>query len=292
MLSPSFASRYELGTLSDIQQAIAQVKSVTGVAKVFLTGHSTGARYVYLYACARGLEDLKGMIPMDGSPWESAGPAVAGTMDINEGYAALAAGDSAANRSLFSSWGLEPGPQYYDVALTNFATPFAGAVDTYFTLGPTAESPVAGFATVSDYLADQFYRVWGEKQLANVLNGYAKVGPLLDFAIKAGAFHWPLVDYMEDAYLGNWNGNPPVAEQQFSKNIGLVNIPILVFASSEFKTALGFQYRWKQEGYEMIKSADRQYVLLDGFGHLDILVGEQAKELVFTPLYNWLQARK
>lgn len=40
-------------TLSDIQQAIAQVKRLTGADKVFLTGHSTGARYVYLYACAK-----------------------------------------------------------------------------------------------------------------------------------------------------------------------------------------------------------------------------------------------
>jgi len=49
---------------------------------------------------------------------------------------------------------------------------------------------------------------------------------------------------------------------------------------------------WKREGYEMIKSADRQYVLLNGFGHLDILVGEYVKNQVFTVLYNWLQARK
>lgn len=279
-------------TLSDIQQAIAQVKSLTGANKVFLTGHSTGARYVYLYACARGSQDLKGMIPMDGAPWEMSGPTPEGTMDISQGYAALANGDTAANRNLFKSWGMKPGPQYYDVALTNFDPPFAGAVNTYFEQGPTAESPVAGFATVSDYIADQFYRVWGEKQLTNVLNGYAKVGTLLDFVVKAGAEHWPLVDYMEDAYLGNWNGNAPRSDLQFTRDISSVNLPILVFASSEFKDALSFQYRWKWEGYEMIKSADRQYILLNGFGHLDILVGEYAKDQVFTVLYNWLQARK
>ena len=156
---------------------------------------------------------------------------------------------------------------------------------------PAAESPVAGFATVSDYIADQFYRVWGERQLTNVLNGYAKVSVLLDFAMKTGAQHWPLVDYMEDAYLGNWNGKAPLAELQFSRNIGAVNIPILAFSSTEFIDALNGRYRYKREGYEMIKSADRQYVLLDGFGHLDILVGEYAEEQVFIPLYNWLQAR-
>jgi dienelactone hydrolase len=279
-------------TLSDIQQAIAYVKKLTGVKKVFLIGHSSGARFVYLYACARWGEDLKGMIPMDGSPWESAGPSAEGTMDISLGYAALAKGDTPANRALFKSWGLEPGPQYYDVVISRFAAPFNAAVDRYYSEGPTAKSPVAGFPTVSDYIADQFYRVWGERQLTNVLNGFAKVGPLLDFALKAGATHWPLVDYMEDDYLGNWNGNPPVAKLRFAKNIGKINIPILVFASTEWTDALGFQYRWKKEGCEMINSYDRQFVLLNGFGHLDVLVGEYAKERVFIPLYNWLQARK
>ena len=279
-------------TLSDIQHALEYAKRLSGASKVFLTGHSTGARYVYFYACARWEEDLAGMIPMDGSPWEANGsPEPEYKMNIKEGYTALAAGDTATNRELFEGWGLKPGELYYDIMLTNFAPEFGKAVDIYYTEGPTAESPVPGYDTVSDYIADQFYTVWGDKQLTNVLNGYSTVEVLLDFFAEAGVDHWPLVDYLEDAYLGNWVGNPPVGELQFTKNISSVNIPILVFASTEFTDVMGYQYRWKKEGYEMIKSSDRQYVLLDGFGHLDILVGEYAKDRVFEVLYNWLQAR-
>lgn len=60
-------------TLIDIQHAIEYAKELSGASKVFLTGHSTGARYVYFYACARWEKDLAGMIPMDGSPWEMIG---------------------------------------------------------------------------------------------------------------------------------------------------------------------------------------------------------------------------
>lgn len=279
-------------TLSDIQSAISFIKEITAVDKVYLIGHSTGARYVYLYACARWQEDLAGMIPMDGSPWEANGsPEAENQMDIDVGYAALAAGDTPANRALFASWGLDPGELYYDVEITNFATPFGEAVYTYYAEGPNAPSPVPGFATVSDYLADQFYTVWGDGQLTNVLNGYASVAVLLDFVIEAGVDHWPLVDYLEDAYLGNWVGNPPDTTLQFINNIASVNIPILVFASTQWTDALGYQYRWKHEGYEMITSTDRQYVLLEGFGHLDILVGEYARDRVYEVIYNWLEAR-
>jgi len=89
-------------TLSDIQHTIEYAKELSGASKVFLTGHSTGARYVYFYACARWEEDLAGMVPMDGSPWEANGsPLAEYKMNIEEGYAALAAGDTADNRQLF-----------------------------------------------------------------------------------------------------------------------------------------------------------------------------------------------
>jgi pimeloyl-ACP methyl ester carboxylesterase len=280
-------------TLNDIHEAIKQVKFLTGAKKVFLAGHSTGARYVYLYAASKWADDLAGMIPMDGSPWESDGaPAANATMNIDKGYAALKEGDTEANRKLFKSWGLTPGALYYDAVLTTFEPAFYDAIKIYYAKGPNAASPVAGFATVSDYIGNRFHFVWGRRQLTNVRNGTARVDVLLDFALKACVKHWPLVDYMEDAYIGNWNGNPPVADLQFTKNIGSINIPILVFASSEFTDALGFRYEWKKMGYNMVKSKDRQYILLNGFGHLDVLLGEQAKDQVYTTLYNWLETHK
>lgn len=281
-------------TLADIQKVIEFVKQNTGKQKIFLSGHSTGARYVYLYACARGSEDLAGMIPMDGSPWEMNGsPSPESTMDINSGYAALAAGSTEVNRNLFKSWGIEPDTGYYNVIIINWAPKTGEAMHFYFSLPPYGPTygPFEGFPTVSDYIADQMYKVWGDAQLTNIKEGYATVGAMMNMMREVGA-PWPIVDYLEDAYLGNWKGNPPAAELMFTKNIGSVNVPILVFASEMFTTALGYQYRWKREGYEMIKSADRQYILLNGFGHMDILAGEKAKDEVFIPLYNWLQAHK
>jgi alpha-beta hydrolase superfamily lysophospholipase len=281
-------------TLADLRKIIEFVKQKTGRQRIFLSGHSTGARYVYLYACARTAADLAGMIPMDGSPWELNGrPAPESTMDIYSGYTALASGDTEANRKLFQSWGLEPDTGYYNVRIMGWGREMEKAMRTYYSPPPYGPQygPFAGFPTVSAYIAEQLQNIWGEAQFTNIKNGYAKVDVMMNMMSKIGV-PWPLVDYLEDAYLGNWKGNPPEAPLKFLKNIEKIQTPILVFASEMWTTAVGYEYRWKREGYEMIKSADRQYILLKGFGHMDILAGEKAKNEVFVPLYNWLQAHK
>ncbi|PKN65165.1 MAG: hypothetical protein CVU52_11220 [Deltaproteobacteria bacterium HGW-Deltaproteobacteria-10] len=279
-------------TLADLRKIIEFVKQKTGMRKIFLSGHSTGTRYVYLYACARSSEDLAGIIPLDGSPWEMNGrPSSESTMDINSGYTALASGDTEANRKLLSGWGVEPDTGYYNVRIINWAPEMGKAMKYYFSPLPYGPQygPFAGFPTVSDYIADQLQHIWGNAQLTNIKNGYARVEVMMNMMSKVGV-PWPLVDYLEDAYLGNWKGNPPEAKLKFLKNIEKVKTPILAFASEMWTTAVGYEYRWKREGYEMIKSTDRQYILLTGFGHMDILAGEKAKDEVFVPLYNWLQA--
>ena len=277
--------------LTDIQTAIAYAKQVSGVNKVFLAGHSSGAKYVYAYAAQEWGQDLSGMIVMDGSPWEmNAAPAPDNTMDINEVYNALSKGDTAADRAVFAQWSnLTPSPiSYYDNYLPQFGSRFGEAIGIYKDpfKGPSY-GPFAGFATVSDYLADQFQNVFGDKQYCNVENGYSTVEMQVAFATEAAVSYWPLVEYSEDAYTGNWGGDTlSGVGSDYLYNLGRVDIPIIVFASSEWTTALGMEFAWKALGPTLIKNTDRTYILLDGFGHLDILVGEQAQSLVFLPLYN------
>ena len=283
--------------LTDIKDAIAYAKQVSDVNKVFLAGHSSGAKYVYTYAAQEWEQDLSGMIVMDGSPWEMDGvPAENNTMDINEIYSALAKGNTAADRAVFTQWAnLIPSPtNYYDNCLPQFGSLFDEAIGIYEdpSMGP-AYGPFEGFATVNDYLADQFQNVWGNKQYCNVENGYSTVEMQVAFATEAAIAYWPLVEYSEDAYTGNWGGDTPLGVgSDYLYNLGRINIPIVVFASSEWTTAVGMEFAWKALGPTLIKNTDKTYILLDGFGHLDILVGEQSQNLVFLPLYNWLEARR
>lgn len=273
--------------LNDIQQAIKFVKEITGAKKVYLAGHSTGARYVYLYASERWEKDIVGMIVLDGSPWESYGPEELNSMDIDKCYAALSGGDTPENRDLFKSYGLTPGDHYYEAVVAEFAPEFYEAIEAYLQ-DPDAHSPVPDFDTAKDYIASQFHNVWGPKQFSNVLEGYASVDMLLAFCMKATVPYWPLVDYAEDAYIGNWGGKPPKPELRFHDSICEIDVPLIVFASEEFTTALGMQFWYKELGPVMVKSADTEFHLLKQLGHLDALLGEHAKQEVFEPLYDWL----
>jgi pimeloyl-ACP methyl ester carboxylesterase len=273
--------------LDDIQEAVKFVKEMTGAEKVYLAGHSTGARYVYLYAAERWEEDVAGMIVLDGAPWESYGPEELYAMDIDKCYAALSEGDTPENRNLFKSYGLAPGDHYYEATVAEFDSEFYEAIGAYLQdLG--ARSPVPDFDTAKDYIASQFHHVWGAKQFANVLEGYASVGMLVAFVVRAAVPYWPLVDYAEEAYIGNWNGKPPKPELQFHDGICEIDVPLIVFASEEWTTALGMQFWYKQLGPVMVKSADTEFHLLENFGHIDVLLGEYAKQQVFEPLYGWL----
>lgn len=279
--------------LDDLHEAIKYIKSVTGMSKVYVAGHSSGAKYIYLYA-AEHRGDLKGMIVMDGSPWEMDGsPAAANSIDNGKMYDTLNAGNSDANRAIFEGWGLSPDPvTYYNNLLPPFGDGFDQAVNLYKTEGPDY-GPYEGFDTVSDYLEDQFQNVWGDKQFANPEGSYSTVEMLMNFTTQTSVPYWPLIEHADDAYAGNWNGEPPSKPGETLRDkLSKVDVPIIVFSSSEWTTAVGMKFEWKAEGPTMLKTTDQEYHLLDGFGHLDVLIGEQAEALVFEPLYNWLVAHE
>ena len=281
----------EKAYLGDIDAAVGFAKDNSGAGKVFLVGHSSGAKYVYLYA-AQHDGNLIGMVVLDGSPWESDGsPAAARTMNINDFYTAIFSGDTPENRALFESFGLPPNPQYFVYQVPPFGTGFNEGIHLYETEGP-GYGPYEGFPTVSDYLADQYQNVWGDGQLANPVGGFSSVEMLVNFSLQAAIPNWPIIEYTEDAYTGNWDGNlfPPEPATSLRSKLFMVELPIIVFASSGWTTALGMEFEWKALGPTLTRSTDQQYILLDGFGHLDVLMGEQAQAQVFEPLYNWLIA--
>ncbi|MFH1654727.1 MAG: alpha/beta hydrolase [Pseudomonadota bacterium] len=280
--------------IDDIQSIIEFAKVKTGASKVFIAGHSSGGHYVYLYAAERWNDDLSGMIILDSAPWETDGaPTSLESISLNEIHAKLDAGNSEANRAYFQDMGITADPvTYYNNIVLVFGDGFDEAVRLYYDQGPTY-GPYEGFNTVTDYLADQYQNAWGDAQLTNVENNYSTVGMLLAFNMTTDSSYWPLVDYAEETYIGNWDGDTPTGPgYHLRENLGKVDIPIIVFASQMWTDALGMNFEWKAMGPTLIKSTDREYHLLEGFGHLDVLIGEDAKEFVYQPLYDWLEARR
>lgn len=290
--SISFMANWdETAFLNDIDQAVGFSKDNGSMSKIFLVGHGVGAKYTYLYA-AQHSGNLLGMIILDGSPWESDGsPAAMNTMNVQDLYLALQSGDSAENRALFEQFGLTPDPLYYGYQLPAFGAGFNEGIRLYQTEGPDY-GPYEGFPTISDYLADQYQFWWGDGQFSNPLGGFSSVEMLVNFSTQASVPYWPIIEFAEDAYTGNWDGNlfPPEPASSLRSKLFMVETPIIVFASSGWTTALGMQFEWKALGPTLTRSTDQTYTLLEGFGHIDVLIGEQAQAQVFEPMYDWIVA--
>lgn len=93
-------------------------------------------------------------------------------------------------------------------------------------------------------------------------------------------------------YVGNWRGKMPDERLNYFKNLKKIEIPLIVFSSEKWTTALGMQHWYKELGTVLIGGTDTKYVLLEGFGHLDVLMGTYAEKKVFEPLHQWLEKRK
>lgn len=281
--------------ISDLGAACEQVRKITG-KKFFVAGHSTGGRYVYHFT-AKNKCYVKGIISLDGGPWESDGsPASLYTMNLQQGLGAIKSGDNPASRALLEGWGLDIGNHFYNAKLGNWSKHFKAAIIMYYIDGPDTLCPEEWGAetygkTVSEFLKEQFQSVWGNGQFSNVKNGYADIRVLLAFVTNCGT-EWPIAEYLGDAYVGNWRGKMPDKRLSYFKNLKDIKIPLIVFSSKKWTTALGMQPWYKDLGTVLIGSTDTEYVLLEGFGHLDVLMGTHAEKKVFEPLYQWLEKRK
>ncbi len=281
--------------ISDLRKAGKQVRKISG-KKFFVAGHSTGGRYVYHFT-AKNKSYVKGIISLDGGPWESDGsPASLYTMNLQQGLDAIKSGDIPESRTLLEGWGIDIGDHFYNANLGNWSEHFKSAIILYYSDGPDTICPEewgseTSGKTVSEFLKEQFQSVWGNGQFSNIENGYADIGVLLAFITNCGT-EWPIAEYLGDAYVGNWRGKMPDKRLSYFKNLKNIKIPLIVFSSEKWTTALGMQSWYKELGTVLIGSTDTEYVLLEGFGHLDVLMGTNAEKKVFEPLYQWLEERK
>ncbi len=138
-------------------------------------------------------------------------------------------------------------------------------------LNANGPSPLPGYATAGDALAETLYsaqsfggkggltdphRVSDVRVLADLLDGYDR--------------WWPR------AALG---GDPPAPRAA---------LPVIAFASTNFGPEWAAKVRASAEAFggQAVELHE-----LPGYGHLDVLVGNQASRLVYLPIKRWLTQR-
>jgi len=247
--------------VGDIAAAAEWVRSQSGDVPLYLAGFSRGAFLAYVHAL-RHTDGVAGLIALDGA-FKS--PEPTGQYDAR-----------AAVRQLRESgrWASDVGgSRGWDARQQLMAAVMAN---------PTAPAPNAEDASIGDLLARVLHTAWGEgalarrgasnpQVLATLLHGYER--------------YYPAIQGIESRSIADHADDP---NSTLDDGWGRLTLPVLAFAST------GMGAAWTNAVVHSAHSSgstDVETRVLDGYGHLDVLVGERARTEVYQPLLDWLCTR-
>jgi pimeloyl-ACP methyl ester carboxylesterase len=247
----------------DIRAALALARRESGKAKVFVGGFSRGAFFTY---GAAGLEpeSVAGLVVLDG-PFKVPTPRV----PFDKATELQKLRDSKAWGSDVS--GALGWDNRYRLLSAAAATPGAPATD-------------ARFPNIGSQAEDLLQNAWGPGGLTNLKGGLAKVDVVGRLLVGYDRYY-PAIQNVEGRALGEQPDDPAT---RLDDKWGEWSVPILYFGS----TGMGPEF--VLDGvYSAARSGSKDVTLniLQGFGHLDVVVGEKAKAQVFEPTLAWILAR-
>ena len=245
---------------SDAREALGQVVRASGHPRVFVAGFSRGATFAYAVACTD--DRVAGLVVLDG-PFKRAR---AEEFDGAAARASLLAKRSADDVAHGIGW--ETRAQLMEAASAD----------------PGGPALASGFDNVGDQLARLLYDAWQPGALADAVNGVSQ--PQVLGRLLAGYDrYWPAVQNVEGRSIASQDDDPTTP---LDDAWGEMTVPVLYFGA----TNLGSD--WILDGvHSAVRSGspDVELHVLEGWGHLDVLVGERAREEVFEPVRKWIVDR-
>jgi len=148
---------------------------------------------------------------------------------------------------------------------------------------PEGPALAEGFATVGEQVATILQNAWRPGGLANPLGGMSRAR-ILARLLEGYDRYYPAIQNIESAAIADFDDNPAL---RLDDRWGELDLPILYFGA----TNMGAD--WLLDGiYSASKSGSKDVTIhvLEEYGHLDVLVGERAREDVFEPLLEWIRA--
>ncbi|HVS13132.1 MAG TPA: hypothetical protein VMV46_04365 [Thermoanaerobaculia bacterium] len=250
--------------VSDALAALARARAESPGLPFFVGGFSRGVSLAFGVAASDGAGELAGLVALDGS-FKSHRPSE--TADREKLLATLR----------------ESGQWASDVA-GNFGWERRAALMEAAARDPDAPALEGDFPSVGDQLAQILYRAWRPGGLANAVHGFSD--PAVLGRLLAGYDrYYPAIQTAEGNAIADWADEPGTP---LDDAWGELELPILAFASSGMGTDWVMNAFWSatESGSE-----DVTLHLLEGYGHLDVIVGEHAREEVYEPTLEWMRSR-
>lgn len=248
--------------VDDIRAAAAQARRESGRAQLYVAGFSRGVVLAYAYANVEP-DQTAGLVLLDG-PFKSYAPK--NQFDADAALQKLEAS---------KAWGTDvAGPMGFDSRQKLMDTVAAN---------PAAPASDAKFKTLGDQLATILQFAWRPGGLANPLGGLSKPQVL---ATLLGGYdrYYPAVQDVDGRAIADYDNSPRTAVDDLW---GKLATPILLFTSTGMggDWVLNAIYSADKSG-----SKDVTFNVLEGHGHLDVLVSDRAQKDVFDPALQWIKA--
>ena len=249
--------------VADALEAAALARRESGHARVFVAGFSRGATLAFAFACVEAPQRLAGLVVLDGS-FKAATP---DGIDFEaERAALLAAGRYASD--VAEGFGWEERQRLMAAVMSD----------------PKGPATAPGFASVGEQLAQVLYTAWSPGALADPVSGVSRVQVLAELLYGYDRYY-PKIQNLEGRSIASLADDPRTA---IDDAWGEFSLPVLYFGAS------GMGADWILDGvHSAVKSGsgDVSLHLLEGYGHLDLLVAERAREEVYEPIRRWIRAR-
>lgn len=260
-----FMRDWGLGTfVEDARLAAELMRRKSRTPSVFVAGFSRGVSIAYAFAAVEPPGTVGGIIALDGG-FKSHAPtgsfdydAAAQKLDSSGRYASDVAG----------SLGWE---RRHELMRRAAADPSAAPLDP-------------AFESIGGQVSDILYNAWRPGGLANPRDGVSRV-EVLARLLDGYDRYYPAVQSIDGASIADHRDDPrtPIDDAW-----GELDVPVLYFGSTGMGPGflLNGIYTAAEAG-----SPDVTIHVLEGYGHLDVLVGENSRRDVFEPVLRWIRKR-
>lgn len=265
----SFMKAWTLAVfVGDAAAAADLARRVGEHERLFVAGFSRGVTLAYGLAASEPATGIAGVIALDGA-FKSHAPA--GEVSL---AAELRAFDEAAvfAMDVGGSRGWEWRQDLMEAVLANAEGP----------------APDEGFSTTGEELSQVLYGAWGPGALANPVDGVSRPEVLARLMVAYDRYY-PTIQTPEGRSLADHADDPG---NPIDDGWAELDTPVLYFGATGMRRWMGGA--WLLNGIHSAVEAggdDFTIHVLEGYGHLDVLVGQNARADVFEPMRAWIEER-